>query len=137
MTSAVGGIVSGIGSVVSGLIGSNAASKASSQLSSAIQSGLNYAENAYNTASTNLSPWIGGGQSALSSLLNFYGLGGSGASQAAYKQFTGTPSYQFPLQQGLLSAQRALQASGGGTGATLKDLTNYASGYASTNLNNW
>jgi hypothetical protein len=53
-------------------------------------------------------------------------------------QFTASPSYQFALQQGLQAQQRQATATGRlGSGAHLKDATQYAKDMASTEYQNF
>ena len=137
MGSLIGGAVSGIGSLVGGFMGSSAAQSSASAIANAIQQGLNFGQGVYGTAQQNLAPWLTGGQSALSSLLGFYGLpgGNPGGATAAFNQFTQTPSYQFPLQQGNLALNRQLASTGLiGSGGALKDAIAYNQGYASQGL---
>lgn len=133
----VGGLVSAGGSILSGVLGGKAADKAAQAQQQAAQASLDFTKSVYNQGVTNLTPYIGAGQSALKSLLGFYGLpgGNPGGAAAAFNQFTQLPSYQFPLQQGLLQTNRQLAASGLiGSGAALRDATKFAQDYASTGL---
>lgn len=137
MTTLIGGAVGGIGSLVGGLFSGNASQKAAGQISGAIQQGVNFGQGVYNNTLQNVQPFIGAGQSALPYLLGFYGLpgGNAGGAQQSFQQFTGTPSYQFPLQQGNLALNRQLASSGLiGSGAALKDAIGYNQGYASQGL---
>jgi hypothetical protein len=118
-------------------MGAGAAKGAASAESNAIQQGIDFQKQVYQQGQTNLQPFIGGGQSALSSLLGFYGLPGGNASGAtqAFQQFQNTPSYQFPLQQGQLAVNRQLASSGLiGSGAALRDASQLNTGYASAGL---
>jgi len=131
---AIGLGVSAAGSIASGVMTSNAASKAAGQQSAAIGQAVNFDQGVYNNAQTNLQPYISGGTSALGSLLGLYGLpgGNAGGANQAYQNFTQTPYYQFPLQQGNLALNRQLASSGlTNSGAALKDAVNYNQGYAS------
>lgn len=131
---ALGSIGSGL---LTGILGSNAAKSAASAETNAISQGLQFTQGVYNQASGNLQPYATAGQSALPYLLGFYGLPGGNANgaQQTFQQFTGTPSYQFPLQQGNLALNRQLAASGLiGSGAALKDAVGYNQGYASQGL---
>lgn len=145
---AAAGILGGssvIGSVASGLIGSSASEKAAKQVAAAQQQGLQFQENVFGQEQNNLSPYIGTGQNALYSLASLYGLpgangappSGNGAANA-FQNFTQTPAYQFPLQQGELAANRGLAAQGlTGSGAQAKALTQYGQGYASQGFTNY
>ncbi len=134
-------LIGGAGSLASGLLGSNAAGNAASAASQAQQNALNFEKGVYNTAQTNLSPNISTGQNALYSLGSLYGLNGGTASNqanAAFQNYTQTPGYQFPLQQGELAVNRQLASQGlTDSGAQSKDLNNYAQGYASQGFGNY
>lgn len=134
---AVGGLASAGASIFGGISGANAAKSAANAETQSLQQGINFQQSVYGQGQQNLQPFIGGGQAALGSLLGFYGLpgGNPGGAQAAFNQFTGLPSYQFPLQQGNLALNRQLASSGlTGSGAALKDATAYNQGYASQGL---
>lgn len=134
---AAAAVVGAGASLAGGIMGANAAKSAASAESNAIQKGLDFQEGVYNTTQTNMQPWIGGGQQALGSLLGFYGLpgGNPGGANAAFQQFTGLPSYQFPLQQGNLAVNRMLASTGlTNSGGAIKDAAAYNQGYASQGL---
>lgn len=114
-----------------------AAKSAANTQSAAIGKSLDFTQGVYNQGQQNLNPFIGGGQSALQSLLGFYGLAGGNAAGASqgFSQFQQTPFYQFPLQQSTLATNRALAASGLiGSGGQLRDLSQLNAGYASQGL---
>lgn len=135
----ISGIISGGLSLAGGLMGAHAAKSAASAESNAIQQGINFQQGVYGNAQSNLQPWIGGGQQALQSLLGFYGLGNNPqGAQAGFQQFQNTPFYQFPMQQGQLALNRQLASSGLiGSGAALKEGTQFASGLASQGLSTY
>lgn len=120
-----------------GLIGANASENAAKQQAQQQQNTLNWIQNVYGQAGNNLQPFIGAGQSALSSLQGFYGLPGGNAAGAAagFQNFQSTPFYQFPLQQANLATNRSLAASGlTNSGGALRDLSQLNAGYASQGL---
>lgn len=135
---AVAGGISAVGSIGSGLIGAGAASSAANAQVAAQRQALSWIQGVYGNTKTNLQPFIGTGQSALSQLSGFYGLPGGNASGAtqAFQQFQNTPSYQFPLQQANLGANRSLAASGltGSPGAISRTIGQQDAGYASQGL---
>ena len=143
MPAIIGGLISGGASILGGVLGGNAQSAAAKSAANSAREGLNWTKGVYNTAATNLQPNISTGQNALYSLSSLYGLGGgpngegAGAGQA-FQDFTQTPAYQFPFQQGQLGANRALAAQGlTGSGAQAKGLTQYGQGFASTQFDNY
>ena len=137
---AAGAVAAGVGSIAGGLIQGGAASSAAKAQEAAQQKTLNWVQQVYGNTQSNLSPFITGGQNALSSLLGFYGLPGGNASgaQQAYQQFQNTPFYQFPLQQANLATNRQLAASGlSNSGAALRDVSQLNAGYASQGLSGY
>lgn len=132
-----GAAVSAGGSILSGVLGSNAAKSAASQQAEQQRNTLNWIQQVYGQAGSNLQPFIGTGQNALTALQGFYGLpgGNTGNAQQAFSSFQGTPFYQFPLGQANLATNRALAASGlTGSGAQLRDVSQLNAGYASQGL---
>lgn len=137
----VGGVVAGVGAIGGGLLGASAADKAAKAQQGGQQQSLDWIKNVYGNTGANLQPFIGAGQSALGSLLNFYGLPGgtpgkAGGAAAGFSQFQNTPFYQFPLQQANLATSRALASSGltGSPGAIGRDIGQLNAGYASSGL---
>lgn len=119
------------------MLGASAQDKASKQAAQQSEEARAWVEKVYGDASGNLNPYITTGTNALYSLSSLYGLGngpngqGSGAA-AAFKDFTKTPAYMFPQQQGNLAVNRALAAQGlTGSGAQAKGVAQYNQGYAS------
>jgi hypothetical protein len=135
----MGDVIGGIGSLVGGIMTSNASKSAASAEVNALQQGINFNQGVYSNAQSNLAPYIGGGQQALTSLLGFYGLGPNPAGAAAgYQAFTQTPTYQFAQQQGLLGLNRQLAAAGlSGSGAAAKEGAQYTQGLASQQLQSY
>lgn len=137
--------VAAAGSIGGALIGAGAQSSAASKEQQAELDALQFQKGVYGTAQGNLNPFIKTGQNALYSLSSLYGLGGApgqpntgqGAEQG-FLNYTNTPAYQFPLQQGELAANRGLAATGlSGSGAAAKALTQYGQGYASQGFNSY
>lgn len=134
----LGSLIGGIASAAGSIFGGNA-------ISGAANNAAGYGQGVYNTVESQLAPNIGAGQSALYSLASLLGIGGvpkpagagvGGATpQQAFQSWTQTPYYQFPLQQGELALQRSNASSGLlNSGATAKQLLQYATGYASQGL---
>lgn len=126
--------------IANGIMGAGAARKAASQQAQGIQQGIGFEENILNDTKANFAPYISTGQNALSGLASFFGLGPAGeqGAQRAYQNFTNTPFYQFPLQQGI----QARDASAAARGLTLsggqeKAISNYGQQYASQNFSNY
>ena len=135
-----GAAVAAGGSIIGGMNSASAAKSAASAQEQSQQNTLNWIQQVYGNTSTNLSPFISGGQQAQQSLLGFYGLPGGNASgeTQAYSQFQNTPTYQFPLQQANLATNRSLAASGlTNSGAALRDVSQLNAGYASQGLNSY
>jgi len=134
-------IISGGAGLLGGLIGGNADSNAAKQLAQYYQQAEGFDKGIYNTAQSNLSPYISTGGNALYSLASLYGLNGAQAgngANAAYQNYTQTPAYQNNLNQGELGVNRSLAAQGLTlSGAQSKDLANYAQNYASGQFGNY
>jgi hypothetical protein len=143
MVTAIGSGLSALGSIAAGITGSDAASSAARQEADAYHQAQQFEQNVYNQTSQNLSPYVGTGTNALYSMADLLGLGsgsngqGSGALDA-YQQYTRTPYYTFPLQQGeqgldQSAAARGLTLSGGQMNA----LQQYAQNYAGQQFGNY
>ena len=136
-----------------GALGAGASLVGSSMQSSAIQSAAAQQAAAAQTASQqqmamfnqvqgNLSPFMQGGQQALTQLQGLTGTGVGGNPltapltsqfQPTMAQLAQTPGYQFSLDQGLKATQNSYAAQGlGASGAAMKGAANYAQGLAGT-----
>lgn len=141
----IAGAALAVSSIAGSVIGADAQGTAAKDEQQAEQQALRFQEGVYNTAQGNLNPYIKTGDSAIYSLGSLFGLGGAPGqpntgqgAQQGYLNFTQTPAYQFPLQQGQLAANRSLAASGlTGSGAQAKALTQYGQGYASQGFNSY
>lgn len=104
----------------------NAAGTANSQL-----------QGLYNTEVQNLNPYLAAGTQGVTSLQQAMAPGGSLAAQFSAPteaEVEQTPGYQFTLDQGVQALQRSQAATGQlAGGGTLKALTQYGQGLASTN----
>lgn len=134
--------VGAAGTIGSSLIGAHAATSAADKQVAAAQQAQQTIQQAGTTANNTLSsdlsqqqkllaPYVSEGTSGLAALNSAVAPGGSLTSQFSFNpaNISQDPSYQFQLQQGLQSVQRA--AAAGGTlnsGGTLKALDQYAQG---------
>jgi hypothetical protein len=145
-----GGLLSGAGSIFSGLMGSNAAKDAAKTQASAETAATNAELGMFNTAQSDIAPWLSGGQNALAALQKALGIGpgGTGATNPLLTMlgigadgkptgsginpatFQASPGYQFQLQQGLNGVTNSAAAAGGLGGNALKALQGYGSGLA-------
>lgn len=128
-------IGAGIGGSVGGAVDAN---NAANKQVDAANNATALQQSMFNKTQENLQPYMQGGSTALSSLLDKIKsgqLGGSftGADYLANKD----PGYEFQLQQGQQALQNS-QAAGDGvlSGAALKNLINYNQGMASTGYQN-
>lgn len=84
----------------------------------------------------NLQPYLDAGKQGVTSLAGALAPGGSLTTQFSGpnpQDISSTPEYQFQLQEGLKALQRSASATGSlGTGGTLKAITQYGQGLAST-----
>ena len=135
-----------IGSAGAGLVGSsmqaNAIGSAAQQQAAASQTASQQQMAMFNQVQGNLSPFMQGGQQALTQLQGLTGTGVGGNPltapltsqfQPTMAQLEQTPGYQFSLDQGLKATQNSYAAQGlGASGAAMKGAANYAQGLAST-----
>ncbi|HEY8879215.1 MAG TPA: hypothetical protein VIN03_16725 [Roseateles sp.] len=128
-----------IGSALGGAIsGSNASHDAAGQQVDAANNATALQKAMYEQNQRNLSPYMQGGTSALSSILDMFKSGQLGG------QFTGAdylankdPGYDFQLQQGQQALMNSQAATNGAlSGAALKSLIGFNQGMASTGYQN-
>lgn len=137
----VGAIVGGVGAVASAgasIYGANKAADAQTQAANQANATLQqqYAQN-----STNLAPWMTGGQGAFNAVQMLTGTNPGGNPQTApltsafaptQASLEQTPGYQFTLGQGLKGVQNSYASKGlGSSGAAMKGAADYSSGLAS------
>jgi hypothetical protein len=122
------------GSVLSGLIGASASSSAAKEQEQASMNNIDFQTNLLGIDQQLLSPYLGAGTNALSTLS---GLLTPGANQQATLQ--SLPGFQFQSKWGTKSAQNALAAEGlgGSTGPLAQGISNYNNGLASTYYGNY
>lgn len=130
--------VGAAGAIGSAMIGSSAANSAAQTQAQAANNALAFQQQVYNQNSANMQPYMTTGSAASNSLAQLYGLstpgnpGGAQGVNSAFNAFTNLPAYQFPLQQGLTSLTRNLNAQGlTQSGAQAKETQQYAQGMAS------
>lgn len=147
--------VSALGSVASGLIGSSAAEKAASQQAFEQQQALGLQKQVYGQAEQNIQPYVASGANALTSLnsllglgpggnpisanpiLKMLGIGGNGQNTGIDPStFTGSPGYQYELQQGQNAVTNAATRGPGG-GNALMALQKNGQGLANQNWNQY
>lgn len=127
-------------SVAAGNAAAANASQAAGSAATGVQQATGTANNTLggvvNLETSNLQPYLAAGAQGVNSLAGALAPGGS-----LTQQFSGpdpnnvssTPEYQFQEQQGLQALQRSAAATGSlGTGGTLKAITQYGQGLAST-----
>lgn len=109
--------IGALGALGGGAMGKSGAKSASSQQAAAQQQALAYQKQIHDQAAGQFAPFIQGGTNALGALgqlmgINIPGSGYTGNALDSYKQFTQTPFYQFPLDQGIQAADRSAAAHG-------------------------
>ncbi len=132
------------GAVAGSVIGSNGAKTAANQQANAEQQALDFQKQQYATNQGNQQPFIQAGQGSIQKLIDSINNGTFGPGSlptfqtGAFKLPTleeakQTPGYQFAQQQGELGINRGAAAAGGAfTGGTLKSLSEFNSGLATT-----
>lgn len=104
------------------------------------QQALDYQKQNYNAASGNLQPFINTGTGANNLLASFYGINGTDPAlgQNALAAFAKSPDYQFAKTEGINALDNSAAAKGGALGGNqLRAVTEYSSGLATQNLNNY
>lgn len=138
-TALIGPLISAGTSLLGGLLGSNGASKAAQQASAtdkAVAQGLqNLGQSGFDASQAQIQPYLDAGNTGAQNLNKDISAGGSLTQQFAFdpSQIASTPEYQFQLQQGNDAVQASAAAKGGlFSGNTLRGLTQYSQGLAST-----
>jgi hypothetical protein len=127
-------IIGGGASLVSGYMNAQAAKSASDKQSEGAQAAIQQQREMFNIQNEQQKPYREAGYSALSDIS---GMKPYLTKQYGPEDFAVDPSYQFRLQQGNLATQNLQNASGGAMGGnTLKALTDYNQGAASTEYGN-
>lgn len=132
------GAILGGASLIGGLAQASAANKAADAQKDAAQQQLALQERIYDETTKRFQPWVNAGGTALKAQNYLMGLGRSpviGQNAQGQNQrysFTGSPSYQFNLNEGL-GAIEATKAAQGGlySGAAMKAAQKYGAGLAS------
>ncbi|GBQ29799.1 hypothetical protein [Gluconacetobacter azotocaptans] len=143
MVTAITGGLGALGSIASGLTGADAASTAARQRASEFNAANQFQQGVYDQTRQDLSPYVSAGTNALYSLASLMGLPGGSSGQGsgaldAYNQFTRTPYYQFPLQQGEQGLDQSAAAKGLAlSGGQMNALQKYAQNYAGTQFGNY
>ena len=144
LPAAIGGsaILGAGASIYSSNVQANAIDSAAQQQAAAAQTASQQQMAMFNQVQGNLSPFMQGGQQALTQLQGLTGTGVGGNPltapltsqfQPTMAQLEQTPGYQFSLDQGLKATQNSYAAQGlGASGAAMKGAANYAQGLAST-----
>ena len=141
------------GTIASGLMGSNAAQSAAAAERAAANQASQTEMSMFNTAQSDLQPWMQGGNNALASLQKLLGIGpgGGGATSPLLQMlgigangqstgginptnFQGSPGYQYQLGQTMNAVTNSAAANGGLGGNALKALQSNAKGLAN---NDW
>jgi hypothetical protein len=123
--SAILGIGKVLAPVIGGAIGSK---KASDAQQNALQAAINKQQEMYDSARTDLLPWLSAGQQAVGQLQKAVGSGG----------FKASPGYQFRINEGVKAQNRAASANGSlNTMAHKKALNLWGQRAGSEEYGNW
>lgn len=133
-------------SLAGGLISSNATTRAANTAASAQDRATQLQYDMFNRNKADVQPWVNTGKLSLDQLSTFMGLPGGNSTdpnfgsltrQFGMSDFQADPGYQFRLQQGADMIKNQASALGGvNSGATLKSLSDYAQGQASSEYQN-
>lgn len=134
--------VGAAGSIAGSVIGGNAATSAAKTQADAAKQAAQIQQQEFNTTTANEAPFLAAGNNSLAALMQGLGLSpgstgniANGSLNAPFdpSKLAQTPGYQWQLGQGEQAVTNAASATGGvGGGNTLKALTNYGQGLAST-----
>lgn len=132
--------IAGVATVGGALISSSAAGKAAKAQATAAERAERGITQRFEETRADLAPWRTTGAQALTQYAGLLGVGGEGGPdiaglQAGLEQY---PGYQFALSQGVEAVEKS--AAGRGllqSGQTLKSLTEYGQGLASSNIENY
>lgn len=123
------GILGGVMSLGGALIGASSADKAADKQQAAAEQDLAFQKKMWRQTRKDLNPYRTTGTAALAAY-NY--LNGMGAKPEGYTDFTGTPGYQFRVDQGNQSINALAGARGGVlSGRTLEDLAGFNQNIAS------
>ena len=138
MPFAIAAGIGAIGSLAGGLFGGSAAQSAANTQANAAMYASNIENQQWLQTQKNLAPFMQAGTNALPAYLSALGLGGTGTGGSGAINtagYTASPGYQFQFGQGVNAINNAASNTGGVTGGnTLKALTGYGQGLASTNF---
>lgn len=116
--------------VVGGYMSNKGAKDAASQQRKGLDAAAAEQARQFDVTQENMKPWLEAGQNALSKQTAF--LNGD------MSQFTASPDYQWRLGEGTRALENSAASRGNlFGGGTQTDLTNYAQGAASQEVNNW
>lgn len=117
----------------------SAQEKAANQAADTQRQAMEYQKANYEKASGNIDPFIKTGQGASNLLSSFYGLGADPAlGQSALAAFAKSPDYQFAMKEGIGALDNSAASKGSLlSGNQLRAVTEYGSGLATQNLNNY
>ena len=131
-------ILAGAG-ILSSVIGAGAASSAANTQAQAAEQAAQIQQQEFQQTQANEAPYMAAGGNALTQLQKGLGLGPGGTGQGPLNtpfnpaDLSQTPGYKFALGQGEQAITDTATATGGvGGGNTLKELTQYGQGLAST-----
>lgn len=131
--------IAAAGVVGGALISSSAEGKAAEAQVTAAETSITEQRRQFDITREDLAPWLQTGQEALGQYSGLLGVGGDGpgteAMQEGLRQY---PGYQFALEEGIGAIEKSSAARGlTQSGQTLKDLTAYGQGLASSNFENY
>lgn len=136
--SAILGVGGAIASLAGGAMQANAARRAASAQERAAGEALDLQREQLDQARADSLPWMEAGQTALNQLMGELGISDAAQNGTFESQFTETPGYQFALQQGEAGVMNNLAALGQrGSGSALRALTEFRTGLANQEYNNY
>lgn len=127
------------GTVGGALISSGAEGKATEAIVASEERATAEQRRQFDITREDLAPWLTTGKEALGQYAGLLGVGGDGPdTEAMYEGLRKYPGYQFALEEGVGAIEKSSAARGlTQSGQTMKDLTAYGQGLATTNFENY
>lgn len=135
----IGAAITAVGTVGSALISGGGEGRATEAQVAGQERAIGQYQESFGATEASLAPWLEGGAAAQTDYANILGVGtGAPNTEAMYEGLRNYPGYQFALEEGLgaveqsAAGRRTLQS-----GQTMKDLTAYGQGLATSNFENY
>jgi len=135
----IGAAISAVGTVGSAFISAGAEGRATEAQIAGQERAIGQYQESFGATEESLAPWLQSGAEAAGQYANILGAGtGAPNTEAMYEGLRQYPGYQFALEEGLGAVEQSAAARGTlQSGQTMKDLTAYGQGLATSNFENY